>query len=246
MQFSNTQLTQNPGTGDYLESARRGVPESQYMLAEQYVRGRGRRRDVRRAKEWLLRASEQGMVAARYQLGVLHECPGPLRDLDEALRWYRIAADGGIREAAERIRIIMASRPVDTSARELARCRAEAEGGSADAQYRLGLFLERERPDRLPEVLKWFRRAAEQGHAEAQFRLAYVQSGLSGDEHHKQAYHWLCRAAESGLPVAQYTLATLLEQGNGVPADPARAQQWYERAAAQGYVGGQDGHHYEV
>ncbi len=48
------------------------------------------------------------------------------------------------------------------------------------------------------------------------------------------AVKFLTQAAEKGQAVAQYRLGTMYERGQGVPADGARAAQWYERSANQG------------
>lgn len=45
---------------------------------------------------------------------------------------------------------------------------------------------------------------------------------------------FLTQAAEKGQAVAQYRLGTLYERGQGIPADAAKAQRWYELAANQG------------
>ena len=44
--------------------------------------------------------------------------------------------------------------------------------------------------------------------------------GTGVDQDTSQAYAWFLRAAEAGLPQAQYNVAFMLEQGNGVEADP--------------------------
>ncbi len=49
------------------------------------------------------------------------------------------------------------------------------------------------------------------------------------------ALQWLTRAGEDGLLKAQLDLGGIyLEGGKGVPADPAKAFEWFRRAAAQG------------
>ncbi|MEY4966493.1 MAG: hypothetical protein RL274_2076 [Pseudomonadota bacterium] len=48
------------------------------------------------------------------------------------------------------------------------------------------------------------------------------------------ALRFLTQASEKGQAVAQYRLGTMYERGQGVPADSARAAQWYERSATQG------------
>lgn len=73
---------------------------------------------------------------------------------------------------------------------------------------------------------------------------AWAQSGDPGVDAAREAYiagdyeaavAVLAPAAEAGNPTAQNIMGAAFEDGNGVPRDPARALEWYEAAAAQGY-----------
>ena len=46
----------------------------------------------------------------------------------------------------------------------------------------------------------------------------------------------LRRKADQGDPEAQFGLGLAYSLGHGVPQDYAKARQWYEKAAAQGYT----------
>jgi TPR repeat protein len=46
--------------------------------------------------------------------------------------------------------------------------------------------------------------------------------------------------AESGDPDAQYLIGLVLDEGHGVPADPAEAAAWYRRAAEHGSAAAQN------
>lgn len=48
-------------------------------------------------------------------------------------------------------------------------------------------------------------------------------------------FFWL-GPAERGHPGAQFSLGNLYRQGEGVPADPVQAAQWFARAAAAGHA----------
>lgn len=48
-------------------------------------------------------------------------------------------------------------------------------------------------------------------------------------------FFWL-GPAERGFPEAQFSLGNLYLRGEGVPADPALAARWFERAAAAGHA----------
>jgi TPR repeat protein len=48
------------------------------------------------------------------------------------------------------------------------------------------------------------------------------------------AAYWYERAAEQGDTGAAYILASMYEQGDGVPQDEQRALRWYVEASADG------------
>jgi hypothetical protein len=74
-------------------------------------------------------------------------------------------------------------------------------------------------------------RAAAAGNPVAQYDLALQRLAANRA---REGISLLRNAATQGLAMAQYRLAKLYERGEGVPADPAQARQWTERAAASG------------
>ena len=68
------------------------------------------------------------------------------------------------------------------------------------------------------------------------FGMAYF-SGTGTERDEVAAGGWLRRAAEAGHHGAMYILAHLLEAGRGgFERDLERSQQWFRRAANDGYV----------
>ncbi len=78
---------------------------------------------------------------------------------------------------------------------------------------------------------------AEQGDALGQAKLASLYLlGRNGVElDNQQAAKWMVKAAEKGLVEAQVVVAAMYDRGMGVPSDPKKATQWYEKAAKQGH-----------
>ena len=60
----------------------------------------------------------------------------------------------------------------------------------------------------------------------------YGRDGVNRDN--QQAVVWYRRAAEQGYAEAQFTLGQFYEKGWGVSQDPAQAKRWYSDAARQG------------
>ena len=82
-------------------------------------------------------------------------------------------------------------------------------------------------------------KAAELGLVLSQMWLGKTYLKGSKEDKVKQdlplAFHWLTKAAEQENAEAQYYLATCYEKGLGVEADAEKAQQWKEKALAQGF-----------
>jgi TPR repeat protein len=75
-----------------------------------YLKGYGVIANYVLAERWLRKSAEQGYVSAQYALGALfEEGVGVGRNMDEALIWYKKAADQGDERA--RVRIQQQKRP---------------------------------------------------------------------------------------------------------------------------------------
>ena len=87
-----------------------------------------------------------------------------------------------------------------------------------------------------PDQELQMRALADAGDNRAMLGLAYLR--LNPDQptyNPEEAVQFLTRAADAGAADAQYELAKLYERGLGVPADPARALDLYQRSAAQNF-----------
>jgi uncharacterized protein len=80
------------------EGAKRGVLAGQEYMAWMYSKGRGVKRDVMKAVQWNLKAIESGSALAANNLGYLceHGAEGLPASLEEAAKWYRVAAERGL------------------------------------------------------------------------------------------------------------------------------------------------------
>jgi hypothetical protein len=65
-----------------------------------YRDGLGVPQDHGRAREWFLKAADQGLAEAQYNLGVIyHHGQGVPQDYGTAIEWFRKAADQGLANA---------------------------------------------------------------------------------------------------------------------------------------------------
>ncbi|MFO7954630.1 tetratricopeptide repeat protein [Thioalkalivibrio sp.] len=81
----------------YTRAAELGHADAQYWLGSQLANGE---QDPAAGLEWLMKAADQGLPAAQYYVGLLHENgQGTTRDAETAARWYTAAAEQGYRHA---------------------------------------------------------------------------------------------------------------------------------------------------
>jgi TPR repeat protein len=111
----------------------------------------------------------------------------------------------------------------------------------AKAEEQFSLGLKYERGDGVEKdyvrAFELFQLSAEQGHALAQNRLGTLYNyGRGTEKDQKKAFECFLSSAKQGSGEAQYNLAFMYNYGNSaVEKDPAKAAEWYGKAAAQGH-----------
>lgn len=189
------------------DKADAGDPEAQTMLALAYHAGVLLKQDDAQALRLLHSAADRGSLAAEESLGIFSETGVGLEQpaLADALGWYRKAAAQGSLDAATNIALMYAN----------------GKGVTRD----------------ISQAVTWFRRAAEGGDASAQYNLALVyERGEGVPQDYRAAAHWLKAAADQGLVPAILDLAEISLQppDSSMPADVAKAVDYYQRAADLG------------
>ena len=161
------------------------------------------------------------------------------KDLYEAVKWFRKAAEQGHAKAQFNLGLCydegngVTKDPVEA----VKWYRKAAEQGDAKAQYNLGFcYYNGSGVAKDPyEAVKWYHKAAEQGHAKAQHNLGlcYVNGdGVTKDLY--EAVKWFRKAAEQGEANAQFNLGLCYYKGYGVAKNRVEAVKWYRKAAEQG------------
>jgi len=85
----------------------------------------------------------------------------------------------------------------------------------------------------LPGAMTLYEKAAEAGSPEAQVRLGFL---LDHAEDNERAVHWYRAAADQGYPDGLGGLAEMYAKGEGVPRDPAKARELFEKAGEAGHA----------
>ena len=174
-------------------------------LGQRYEMGQGVSQDLKQAKHWYVKASEEGDPLAMFLLGQLLEFGiSGSPDYDQAALYYTAAAELGHAEAQAR----------------LARFYEEGWGvpqsfDMANKWYSLA-------------TLQWnYDKRVPLG--------SNYATGRNVAKHSTYTIQRFQRAAQSGVAEAQFDLAHAYEMGNGVPVDSIKAKKWYHLAAGQGH-----------
>ena len=184
----------------------------------------------------------QGEAEAQFELGYNYFYGrGVEEDEEEAITWYRKAAEQGHADAQYELGdCYLFAWGVAEDHEEAAKWyRKAAEQGNAQAQKNLGdcYFYGRGVEEDEEEAITWYRKAAEQGFEQAKNILGRCYYfGWGVEEDHEEAVRWFRMAAEQEYDEAQYNLGNCYYDGLGVAQDYEEAERWYRLAAEQGHA----------
>ena len=246
---------------EWIAASEAGDAMAAYRLGQMYVYGIGIERDAQAGLRALRRAAEAGLTLAQGEIGALRfEGRFVPRDYAESLKWSRAAAEAEHARSIYRLgEHHDRGLEVELDYRQaLEFYNRAAELGLPAAQRRVGQFhaagitVDRD----IEQALAWFRRAAEGNEAEAQLQLALAHDNGAGvPQSIGNALVFYRQAAEGGMATAQIALGQLYMHRRTAPAeggdlstpiddpveaglpekpDPAEAEFWLRRAAAQG------------
>ncbi len=170
---------------------------------------------------------------------------GVTQDYQEAIKWYKKAAEQGNASAQSNLgEMYYEGQGVPRDYQEAIKWyRKAAEQDNAEGQCLLGTAYHR--GDGVAqdsnEALKWFKKSAEQGYSYAQLKLGliyYLGDDVTRD--FKEAFKWFRKATEQGNAMAGNYLGNMYAAGLGVAKDYQEAIKWYKKAADQGNAEAQD------
>ena len=186
-------------------------------------------------------AAESGNATAQNRLGLCYnEGKGVTKNIEEAARWYRMAAEHGYIAAQWNLGFLFFEN--NNYMEAIPWLRKAAEQGHRYAQYYLGLCYDGGYgvSQNQNEAVKWYRKAAEQRVIFAQMALGdCYEEGKGVPQDYNEAATWYHMAAEQGNPIAQTRLGIYYCQGQGVREDKVEAVRWFYKAADQEDSGAQ-------
>lgn len=218
----------------FKRAAKLGHGTAKDYLGDCYSLGQGTGVNYAEAAKWYHDAADNHQIAsAAHHLAFLyHDGQGVEQNEETAVRYWMLAAEGGIPQAQRIISGEYLTGKILKQDNQAAREWMEkaAKQGDAKAQYLLGCFYGSD--DDMLAAIEWIQKAAEQGYAEAQFEIGKL-SQRSGKL--SEAVKWYRLAAEQGDYPAMYALALLYLDGNGVDRDPDQGMEYLTKAAEGGF-----------
>lgn len=174
----------------YLQAAALGDPEAQYIAGGMYFKGRGTAVDHDKAFSYLYRAAKNGKSSTASQKIIAQSFlvgDSVPKNFDEAIHWYKVAAESGDSEAQNELAFIYftgngVKKDYDKAYTLFSDA---AKQNHSLAQYNLGIMLysgEGVPEVDLPGAYAWFSIAATNGHAEAGQALSFLETVLTKDE----------------------------------------------------------------
>lgn len=178
------------------------------------------------AAVWLQPWAIQGEVEAQYRLGILYqEGRGVSPNVEQALKWFRLAAEQDHRGAKRRLKKLLrgqSSGPAEAESVATRWYKDLAEEGDTNAQYQLGVMYEVGWgvPVDGVRAAHWYELAAQDGHSKAQLRLGMMyligagvhQSAIQGEK----LITW---SAQSGEPLARLIQKEILKADKALRFD---------------------------
>lgn len=161
------------------------------------------------------------------------------KSYEEAVEWYRKAAEQGHAEALRSLGVCYQEGfGVLQSWDEAARWyRQAADKGDSNAMNNLGWCYQNGYgiPQSWKDAIMWYRQGAEKGDSNAMYNLGWCyENGMGINKSYEEAIKWYRQAVVKGNAAAMNNLGYCYEQGHGVTKSPEEAATWYRQAADKG------------
>lgn len=216
-------------------AAEAGHVQAARMTGIIYLKGVGVPRNIRLARQWLMKAAAQNDIAAKFLLSSISEDP---EELEETIKWMKDIAEQGSSEAAQFLGNLYMSGELVPRDMEQARIWHEkgAELGNNASQTKLGYILQYGigvKPDK-ERARKMYEAAMAQDNIEATISLGKMYYDGDGVPRDKQKGMELTRkAAETANNVkAQFNMGIMTSEN----WDFVQARKWFQLAAEQGHM----------
>ena len=217
----------------FRKAAIQGNAEARYRLALCFLHGEGVEKKEDLAYHWFSKAARQRHAKAQYELGNcnLHGIGLTKKYVNDAIYWFRLAADKGVEEARVALKIIQ-QQTCNINENTTNTYNKKTNSNNENSKNSIKLLGETEPENK---VLQRYLHEAEQGNIDSQHNLACAYYyGKEIEQNYEKALYWFHKAAEKGHVYAQRNLGLIYDFGKGITKDKAEAVKWWRKAAEQG------------
>ena len=250
------------------KAVEKGETVSFAYLGWMYETGKGVSQDYGKMIEFYKQGAEAENDYCMNRLGDICEngsCDQE-KNLEEALKWYGMAADkeyDGAQESVERVLQVIYDLAEDyrkgqngqekDEEKSIRYFKLVAENDRANdelvgkACFRIGLIMQyNDTKEDDTEAMSWYEKSMEKGFAAgavAATSIAHMyRDGQGVEQDYDKAMEFYRQSAEDGSSMAMYELGDIYENGGcSQEIDLEAALKWYEKAAAKNYEGAQEG-----
>ncbi|MCQ2079803.1 MAG: AAA family ATPase [archaeon] len=228
----------------YFKSANQGNHDAECAVGELYAQGEGVKKSPEDAEKWLMKAADKQHRNAQCQLGWLYHT-GALGEKDqEAMKWYRLAAEQGDGTAQNNIGVLYESaRGVPESPYEAAKWYKRAsDSGNAFGMLNMGrlYYTGKGVVASDSDAARYFLMAADKGNLEALQYLSELNMEGRGTKQDFNAASKYARKVTNPINTTlQFYQGWLYEKGIQVPQSNEDAAKWYTIAANNGSAAAQ-------
>ena len=200
-----------------------------------------------KAYKLLLPLAKKGYAKAQLCIGDCHTNGlGVFMDTEEAVKWYRLAADQDLPEAQYRMFVCCSDGVgIERNSVNAAKwCRKAADAGLEEAIYDMGMLYVKGTgvEQNAKSAFKWFRKGAERGHPMCLYKFGQCYKlGYGVEKDEDEASKWQNKAvaawrtsAKSGDTASMVRIAELYMKGDVVELDKEEAVKWYLKGAELG------------
>jgi uncharacterized protein len=233
LDIATTEAENNQAIDLITGAAESGYPDAQFFLGLVMEAS-----NAAKAREWFVKAASSGHARAAAKAATMfEEGKGGTADREQALKWHRVAAEGGISESAFKVARAKEVSGKGKTEDMLALYEKAAATGDSEANMRLGdLYFTGDAGQRdLPEAFKYYRNAAQLKNTKAYFKMGYCyERGHGVGQSNQDAVYWYQRGVDAGELNCIANMARFYENGIVVDKDPVKAAELYRAAAEQG------------
>ena len=216
-----------------------GVAEAMNNLGNAYHQGKGIDANPAEALKWYTKADTAGFYLGTYNLGVLNYFgDAGEKNYEKAFECFKKASDAGYGQAQYNLAgMYYFGEGIEKDANEaFSYYTKAAENGFTDAWKNLGdMYLNGDGVQKnVEKAILSYEKVAEVGDDEARYELGRILYTTMGYQDFAKAFQYLQAAAENNYAPGYNLLGVLLISRKFSDRDPAKAWEWFEKAAAEG------------